>query len=290
MSFSKQPKTPAEFQELLASTQKLIVVDFYADWCGPCRVIAPFITQLASKYPDVMFIKINTDQAREVASQCGISAMPTFQFYLRGNKIDEMKGANPPQLEQLVKKHSGSTESSSSGSGSGSNTTFAAAPGHSDLTEYITPNQMDALNQQEEHGVRNIFKADESYLESDVDEQLIISIPFNQPVKLHSLKIKVANKNQAPKTIKLYANRQNLGFEDTDTIKETQTLELQPKDFEDDAIINLRFVKFQNITNLVLFIADNQEDEETTQIQQLILIGSPVEATNMKDLKKVGEE
>jgi hypothetical protein len=50
---------------------------------------------------------------------------------------------------------------------------------------------MDALNQQEEHNVKNIFKDDDSFLESDVDEQLIISVPFNQPVKLHSLKFKV---------------------------------------------------------------------------------------------------
>lgn len=50
---------------------------------------------------------------------------------------------------------------------------------------------MDALNQQEEHNVKNIFKEDDSFLESDVDEQMIISVPFNQPVKLHSLKFKV---------------------------------------------------------------------------------------------------
>ena len=50
---------------------------------------------------------------------------------------------------------------------------------------------MDALNQQEKNNVKNIFKNDESYLESDVDEQLIISVPFNQPVKLHSIQFKV---------------------------------------------------------------------------------------------------
>lgn len=59
---------------------------------------------------------------------------------------------------------------------------------------------------------------------------------------------------QAPKTVKIYANRQTLGFDDADSIKETQTLELEPKDFEDDAVVNLRFVKFQNITSLVVCI------------------------------------
>ncbi|KAG1265636.1 hypothetical protein G6F65_014162 [Rhizopus arrhizus] len=156
----------------------------------------------------------------------------------------------------------------------------------SDLTAHITGNQVDALNQQTENNVKNIFKEDDSYLESDVDEQLIISVPFNQPVKVHSLKFKVPNTANAPKTIKLYTNRQALGFDDAESISETQTIELSPKDFEEDAIVNLRFVKFQNVTHITLFVVDNQEDEETTQIQQLIFIGTPVEATNMNDLSK----
>jgi hypothetical protein len=50
-------------------------------------------------------------------------------------------------------------------------------------------NQVDCLNQQEGHGVRNIFNNNETYLESDVDEQLLISVPFNQAVKIHSIKL-----------------------------------------------------------------------------------------------------
>lgn len=58
-----------------------------------------------------------------------------------------------------------------------------------DINEFITLNQVDCLNQQENHGVRNIFNKDDTYLESDVDEQLLISIPFNQAVKVHSIKL-----------------------------------------------------------------------------------------------------
>jgi hypothetical protein len=64
-----------------------------------------------------------------------------------------------------------------------------------------------------------------------------------------------------------------LGFDDADSIKETQTIELTPENFDEDAVVNLRFVKYQNITHVMLFVVDNQEDEETTQIQQLIFIG-----------------
>ncbi|ORX60302.1 thioredoxin-domain-containing protein [Hesseltinella vesiculosa] len=288
MATIKEIGNATVFNQLINAVpaDKLVVVDFYATWCGPCQMISPFVAQLTSRYRHVQFAKVDVDKAQDVASQCQVSAMPTFQFYKGGKKVAELKGANPTQLEQYVKDHQGSASDSSSNAPS----SFSGASGHVDLTDVITPNQMDALNQQEDHTVKNIFKGDASFLESDVDEQLIITVPFNQPVKLHSLKFKVADNAKAPKTIKIYANRQHLGFDDADSIKETQLLELSPKDFEENSIVPLRFVKFQNITSVVLFIVDNQEDEETTALQQLIFIGSPVEATNMGDLKKMGDE
>jgi hypothetical protein len=90
-----------------------------------------------------------------------------------------MKGANPQQLEHYVKQHSAEGGASGSGSDSAAKKSIGV-PGYVDLTEFITPNQMDALNQQEQNNVKNIFKDDETFLESDVDEQLIISVPFNQ--------------------------------------------------------------------------------------------------------------
>ncbi|KAI9006587.1 PITH domain-containing protein [Phycomyces nitens] len=285
MATIKQINNSAEFQQLLTSTPtgKLIVVDFFATWCGPCKTIAPLYAQLSTKYPNVQFTKVDVDRAKDVSSSCGITSMPTFQFYKAGSKVAEMKGANPAQLLQYIKQYQG--DASAEGAQSSASVNYGV-PGHSDLTEFVTPNQMDALNQQEEHNVKNIFKNNDAYLESDVDEQLIISVPFNQPVKIHSIKIKVPSISHAPKTIKLFANRQNLGFDDIDSIRETQTIELRPEHFEENGIINLRFVKFQNLVNLVIFIADNQGDEDTTKIQQLIFIGSPTETTNMGDLKK----
>lgn len=88
-----------------------------------------------------------------------------------------MKGANPQQLEHYVKQHSGE---GATGSSSGTAKKSCGVPGYVDLTEYITPNQMDALNQQDVNNVKNIFKDDDTILESDTDEQLIISVPFNQ--------------------------------------------------------------------------------------------------------------
>ncbi|KAG2204486.1 hypothetical protein INT46_005415 [Mucor plumbeus] len=284
MSAIQQITNASDFQKLLTTTDKLIVVDFFATWCGPCKMISPFYAQLSTKYPQVVFAKVDVDQVKEVAAACKVTSMPTFQFYKAGSRVAEMKGANPQQLEHYVKQHSGDAAAASSSSGSAKKS--VGVPGYVDLTEFITPNQMDALNQQEEHNVKNIFKDDDTFLESDVDEQLIISVPFNQPVKLHSLKFKVPNIANAPKTVKIFTNRSVLGFDDVDSVNETQILELTPENFEENAIVNLKFVKYQNITHIMLFIEDNQEDEDTTQIQQLVFIGCPVEATNMGDFNK----
>ncbi|CEP11437.1 hypothetical protein [Parasitella parasitica] len=278
MAAIKNISNAQEFKNLLETKEKLVVVDFFATWCGPCKAISPFYTQLSVKYPLVVFAKVDVDKVKDVAAACQVSSMPTFQFYKDGRKLVEMKGANPRELEAHVQTHSSDASISPRKS--------VGVPGYVDLTEFITPNQMDALNQQEEHNVKNIFKDDDTFLQSDVDEQLIISVPFNQPVKLHSLKFKVSDTANAPKTVKIFANRSVIGFDDVESVMETETLELTPENFRDDAIVNLNFVKYQNVTSVVLFVEDNQEDKDNTQIQQLVFIGRPVETTNMSDFNK----
>lgn len=70
-------------------------------------------------------------------------------------------------------------------------------------------------------------------------------------------------------------------------MKPVQVLELSPKDAEKDAIVELKFVKFQNVSNLQLFIKDNQDGSEVTRIDKLQFFGSALSSTNMSDFKRV---
>merc|ERR1712137_1150969 len=93
-------KDLAHFEELI-NGDKPVVVDFTATWCGPCKAIAPFFEELAGKYPDIVFVKVDVDDCDDVAAKCGISAMPTFHKYAKGAKVKEVVGASKDKLVEL---------------------------------------------------------------------------------------------------------------------------------------------------------------------------------------------
>uniref|UniRef100_A0A7N8X6T2 Thioredoxin n=1 Tax=Mastacembelus armatus TaxID=205130 RepID=A0A7N8X6T2_9TELE len=85
---------------------KLVVVDFSATWCGPCKKIAPEYEDLSKKpeNKNVVFLKVDVDEAEDVSTDCGISCMPTFHFYKNGKKVDEFSGANLTTLIEKLEK------------------------------------------------------------------------------------------------------------------------------------------------------------------------------------------
>lgn len=87
------------------NADKTIVVDFTATWCGPCRMIGPVFEELSTQFESIIFLKVDVDEVEQVAAACGISAMPTFQVWQGGKKVDELVGAAKTQLEALVKKY-----------------------------------------------------------------------------------------------------------------------------------------------------------------------------------------
>merc|ERR1712232_218047 len=94
----------AEFDELIANESKLVVIDFTATWCPPCRMIGPIFEQMAKDFPDVTFIKVDVDEGQDVAAQAGVSCMPTFTFYKDGKKVEQIEGADQAKLTSIVTK------------------------------------------------------------------------------------------------------------------------------------------------------------------------------------------
>ncbi|XP_059480880.1 thioredoxin-like protein 1 [Neocloeon triangulifer] len=267
----------AMFQaELTSAGVKLVVVDFTATWCGPCQRMAPIFESLATKYPRAVFLKVDVDECQETAGSQGVTAMPTFIFYRNRVKLDRLQGADPNALEAKVQQYYGSEEVEEE----------SGVAGHMDLNTFIMKQECECMNESDDHPFPHCLTSAGGYLESDCDEQLIINISFNQAVKVHSVKIK-GPQDKGPKQIKLFINQpRTLDFDAAESNQAVQEIELTQKDLE-GVPVNLRFVKFQNVLNLQLFIKSNQAGTETTQIDHLVILGSPIGTTNMGEFKRV---
>ncbi|XP_075160092.1 thioredoxin-like [Haematobia irritans] len=268
----------AHFQsELSAAGIRLVVVDFTASWCGPCQRIAPHFEMLPNKYPKAIFLKVDVDKCQETAAAQGVSAMPTFIFYRNRTKIDRVQGADVNALEAKIQEHIGS---------GGEEAGEDYGQGLMELNTFISKQECECLNEADDHCLSHCLTSNGGYLQSDCDEQLILSITFNQVVKIHSLKFK-APSQLGPKEIKIFINQpRTIDFDQAESMTSVQDLTLDPKDLEGTPV-NLRFVKFQNVQNIQIFVRNNQSGGEVTQLDYLGFIGSPILTTKMNDFKRV---
>jgi thioredoxin len=272
--------------ELAAAGSNLAVVDFTASWCGPCQRIAPVFAQLAERYSrGAVFLKVDVDQCPESAASNGVSAMPTFMFFRNRTRLAKIQGADPASLEAKIQELVGSVDTASEGSSGGAE---AGVAGHIDLSSMIQKNETECLNESDDHPLQGALTGGSStFLESDCDEQLIINLAFSQNVKLHSIKFDAPTEN-GPKNVRLFINQpRTLDFDQAGSMEAVQELELIPKDLASKAALNLRYVKFQNVSNLIIFVKDNQNGSDVTRINHVQLIGSPVATTNMSDFKRI---
>ncbi|MBD2568947.1 MULTISPECIES: thioredoxin [Nostocaceae] len=90
------------FEEMLSGSDVPVLVDFYADWCGPCKLMAPILEQVNAQLKDrLRIIKIDTEKYTELASQYNILALPTLVLFKKGQPVDRIEGVmQAPQLVQ----------------------------------------------------------------------------------------------------------------------------------------------------------------------------------------------
>ncbi|KAL7294172.1 hypothetical protein TKK_0012195 [Trichogramma kaykai] len=90
--------------KLTEAGDKLVVIDFYATWCGPCKMIAPKLEELSKETTDVVFLKVNVDNLEAVAEEYDIHSMPTFVFIKNSQLVEKFSGANIKKLIETVNK------------------------------------------------------------------------------------------------------------------------------------------------------------------------------------------
>jgi hypothetical protein len=244
--------------------------------------------------------------------------------------VETVRGTNLRQLMAAVKNIAAEADASGSSSGGFGGDAWLGASlprGYQDVTHLVDLKGLDLLNSDSEFGdARTLFaegkpsalggagkgkgkgKAGEAgpaaeaakpdWVETDTDEQLMLYMPFQATLKVHTLLITslpadAETAPMRPKTIQVYSNRAHvLGFEEAEGIAATHSVVLRAQDWDaatGTARVELRFVKFQNVTSLVVFVVDGEGSGERVRLDRLRIVGEAGEKRELGKLEKVGE-
>jgi len=229
-------------------------------------VSSPIFERLAARHTDVQFAKIDVDAQQQISQAFGITGMPTFIICKEGAEVERIRGFDGAHfersMEEKITKHKVGKVVSSPYD-------HLMPKGYSDLTPEVSAPGLEGANITNGSSLRSIMEDGPSAISSESDDQVIIYIPFNSSVKIHSLII--CSSTNRPRKIKLYINKPNiLTFDDTQVEPSMQDVEIV---FQDNiAVVPLRFVKFQRVSSLIVFV-ESGDGSETTSIERIIPVG-----------------
>ena len=97
--------TSENFEAEVLRADRLVIVDFWASWCTPCRMLAPILEEIAAEHPDIKVYKINVDEAQDIAEKYGVMSLPILIFFENGEAVDESIGlVSKEQIISLLPK------------------------------------------------------------------------------------------------------------------------------------------------------------------------------------------
>lgn len=276
----------ADFQQRLDDAGlNLVVVRITTSWCEACKVFVKSYEDLSVQYSNATFLNfdIETTLVRRESAESVLqglhyhrNSMPSFVLFKNKTQLETVEVGSKAALEAKISSHYSDITSSSS-----------TAKGMMSLNSFISKKDSECLNESDDHSFVNCLEDGvDSFLESDCDEQVIISLAFNQVVKMHSLSIK-APPDKGPKNLKVFINQPNtLDFDGAESMNAVQEISLTQNQLDGTPVI-LKFVKFQNVQNVQVFVKDNQSGADITQIDFLGIIGTPIGTTNMSEFNRV---
>ncbi|RDW59505.1 thiol-disulfide exchange intermediate [Coleophoma cylindrospora] len=278
----------------------LLIIDFYATWCGPCKAISPAFDRLAKQHADtpaIVFAKVDVDKAKDVAQACAITSMPTFQFFKAGKKIDEVKGADPNQLTTKIGYYTAAAKKEiASGSvpkpAAAASASANAAP--ASLRSLIDVTKGRLVGASNLSSVRNIASPPPAgyAVASAGGAKLLMHLPFTAAVTPSVLKITVAGDGMAnaPARVLIGTNvpvqitktpegveSHDLTMESLAKAENTQSFNVFSDEYVNgSAELKLKASKFKGVKSLTIRVDANLSGDENkmTKIQVMDIIGT----------------